>query len=87
MESNVTPNITRPSGSFSIVPPMVNRGDWGRVVRDLETIIVLVIFAFNFIPQMSHHSLTLGRSRIRDAAAVALTPGDGTTAFKVEASA
>ena len=64
MESNVTPNITRSSDSFSTVPPIVNGGDWGCIVRDLETIIVLVLLAFNFIPQKSHHSLTLPRSRI-----------------------
>ena len=49
----------------------------------LKTNIVLVLLAFNFIPQWSHHSLTLLRSRIRDSATVTLTPGDGTTAIKV----
>ena len=29
LESNVTPNITRSSDSFSTVPPIVNGGDWG----------------------------------------------------------
>ena len=53
------------SDSFSTVPPIVNGGDWGCIVRDFETIIVLVLVAFNFIPQRSHHSLTLPRSRIR----------------------
>ena len=38
---------------------------WGCIVRDLMTIIALVLLAFNFIPQSSHHSLTL-RSRFRD---------------------
>ena len=47
LESNVTHNITRSSDSFSAVPPIVNRGDWGCIVRDLETIIVLVLLAFN----------------------------------------
>ena len=56
---------------------------WGCIVRDLETIIVLVLLAINFIPQRSHHSLTLPRSRIRDSATLTLTPGDGTTAIKV----
>ena len=37
MESNVTPNITRSSDSFSTVPPIINGGDWGRIVPDLET--------------------------------------------------
>ena len=71
--------------SFSTDPPIVNGGDWGCIGRDLETIIVLL--AFNLFPQRSHHSLTLPRSRIRDFATVTLTPGDGTTAIKVESSA
>ena len=49
--------------------------DWGCIVQDLETIIVLVLLAFNFIPQRSHYSLTLPRSRIRDSATATLTPG------------
>ena len=72
---NITPNITRSSDSFSTVPPIVNEGDWGCIVRDLETIIVLVLLAFNFIPQRSHHSLTLPMSWIRDSATATLTPG------------
>ena len=64
LESNVTPNITRSSDAFSTVLP--NEGDWGCIVRDLKAIIVLVLLTFNFIPQRSHHSLTLPRSRIRD---------------------
>ena len=75
------------SDSFSTVMKIVNGDDWGYIVRDLETIIVLALLAFNFIPQRSHHSLTLPRSRIRDSAIVTLTPGDGTTAIKVESSA
>ena len=63
-ESTVTPKITRYQ-TPSVVPPIVNGGDWGCIERDLETIIVLVLLAFNFIPQRSHHSLTLPRSRIR----------------------
>ena len=78
-ESNVTPKITRSSDSFSTVPPIVNGGDWGCILRDLETIIVLVLLAFNFIPQRSHHSLTLPWSSIRDSATTTLMPGDGTT--------
>ena len=46
-------------------------------MRGLETITVLVLLAFNFIPQRSHHSLTLPRSQFRDSATVTLTPGDG----------
>ena len=76
LESNVTPNKIRSSDSFSKVPPIVNGGDWGCIVRDLKTIIVLVLLAFNFIPQRSHHSLTPPRSRIRDSATATLTTGD-----------
>ena len=47
MESNVTHNITKSSDSFSTFPPIVNRVDWGYIVRDLETIIDLVLLAFN----------------------------------------
>ena len=75
LESDVTPNITRSLDSFSTVPPIVNGGDWGYIVRDLETIIVFVLLAFNLIPQKSYHSLTLMRSRIRDYATVTLAPG------------
>ena len=66
---------------------MVNDGDWGCIVRDLETIIVLVLLAFNFIPQRAHHAFTLTRSRFRESATVTQAPGDGTTAIKVESSA
>ena len=45
LESDVTLNITRSSDSFSTVPPIVNGGDWGCIVRDFETIIVLVLLA------------------------------------------
>ena len=83
LELKVTPNITRSSDSFSTVQIIVNEVDFGSIVRDLETIIVLVLLAFNFIPQRSHHSLTLRRSRIREFATVTLTPGDGTTAIEV----
>ena len=57
------------------VQPIVNGGDCGCIVRDLETIIVLVLLAFNFIPQRSHHSLTLPRLRIRDSATATLMLG------------
>ena len=59
----------------STVPPIVNAGDWGCNVRDLETIIVLVLLAFNFIPQYSQNSLTFTRSRLRDSATVTLRLG------------
>ena len=39
-------------------------------MRHLETIIVLVLLSFNFIPQRSHHSLTFTRSRLPDSATV-----------------
>ena len=60
---------------------------WGCIVRDLETIIVFVLLTFNFIPRRSHHTITLPGSRIRDSAPVTLTPGNGTTAIKVESTA
>ena len=63
-------------------PPIVNADDLGYIVRELETIIVLVLLAFNFILQRSHHSQTFTRSRLRNYAG-----GDGTTAIKVESSA
>ena len=44
LESNVDPII---SGSFSAVLPIVNGGDWGCIVCDLETIIVLVLLTLN----------------------------------------
>ena len=47
----------------------------GNAVRDLETIIVLVLLALNFIPQRSNHSIILARSLIRDPATVTLTTG------------
>ena len=79
LKSKVTSNISRSSDSFGTVLPIVNEGDWGCIVRDLETIIVLVWLAINFIPQRSHHSLILPRSLIRDSATVTLTNGNGTT--------
>ena len=51
LESNVTRNITIKVISFSTVPPIVNGGDWGCIVRDLETIVLLVLLAFNLIPK------------------------------------
>ena len=52
LESNVTHNITRPSDSFSTVPPIVNGGDWRCIVRDLKTIIV-----FFGLTRIQFHSL------------------------------
>ena len=87
LESNVTLNITRSSDSLSTVLSIVYRGNWGCTVRDLGPIVVLVLLAFSFIPQRSNYSLTLPRSQIGDSTNVTLTPGDGTTAIKVESSA
>ena len=84
LEWNVTLNTTRSSDSFSTVPPIVNGEDWGCIAHDLETIIVLVLLTFNFIPQKSHHLLTLTRSQIKESATVTLMPGYGTTAIQVE---
>ena len=50
MESSVTPNITRSSDSFRTVPPIVNGGDWGCIVRDMEIIIVLGLTRVQFHP-------------------------------------
>ena len=67
------------------MPPIVDVGDWRCTVRDLEIIIVLLVF--NFIPQRSRHSLTLPMSLFKDSATVTQTPGDGITNNKLESSA
>ena len=46
LESNITHNITRSSDFFSTVPPIVNAGDWGCIVRDLETMWSLLRVCF-----------------------------------------
>ena len=69
-------NITMLANSFSTVPSRVNLVDWGRIVRDLEAIIVLVLLVFNFILHKSHHILTLFRSRFRDSVTATLWPWD-----------
>ena len=66
---------------------MVNAVDWGFIVPDLETIIVLDSLAFSIVPQRSHIILILTRSLLRVSATVTLTPWDGTTAIKVKSSA
>ena len=63
-----------------------NGGDFGCTVLDQETIIVLVLHTFNFIPQRSHHSQPC-QGHGSGTAIATLTPGDGTTAIKVESSA
>ena len=55
---------------------IVNAGDYGCIVPDMGTIIVLVLPAFNFIPQRSHHSLSMTRALLKDYATVTLTPGN-----------
>ena len=89
LELNVTPYISRSPDSFSTVPPIVNVGDWGCIVRCLETIVNLVLNEFNFIPKRLHHSPTLKRSRFTDSATVTLTPDPACVALynKVQSSA
>ena len=67
--------IIFPLDSVSAAPTIVNGDGWGRVVRDLKTIIVLVLLAFNFTPQRSHYSPTRPRLQFSDAATVTLTAG------------
>ena len=87
LASKVTPNITRLADSFSTVPSRVNVINRGWIMRDLETIIVLVLLAFSFIPHKLHHTTTLFRSRFIDSETVSLSPGDGTTTTGMESSA
>ena len=68
-------------------PPIVNGGDWGCIVRDLETIIVLVLIVFNFIRYRAQHLLTLPWLWLRYSANVTLRPWNGATAIKVESTA
>ena len=42
-DTNLAPNISRSSDSFSTVLAIV---DWGCIVRELETIIVFLLFSF-----------------------------------------
>ena len=79
--------IKCPSDSFITVLPIVNGGDWGCIVHDLETIIVLVLLSFYFITQSSHHSITSLWSWFSDSATVTLMSGDITTDNKMESSA
>ena len=77
LASNVTPNMIRSTDSFSTVPSRVNRDNWGWTVRDLETIIVLVLLAFSFIPHRSFHTHSLFGSRFIGTVTAALPAGDG----------
>ena len=54
------------------------------VVRDLETIIVLVSLAFSCIPHRLHHTLNMFRLRFIDSETAILSAGDGTTPTTVE---
>ena len=83
LKSNLILNLTRSSDYFSTVPPRANPGHWGCIVGDHE--IILILLAYNFIPQRSHLLLTLTWSWLREYAT--LKPGDGRTATKVELSA
>ena len=44
---------------------------------------ILGLLVLNYIPQRSHHSLTLPRTRFRDSASAALELLDGTPAIKL----
>ena len=85
LKSNVDPNISRSSDSFSTVLAIINWGVWGYIVCYLWT--TIVFHAFYFISQRLHHSLTLPRSQFRYCATVTLTSGNRTTNNKVESSA
>ena len=60
LASKVALNITRSSDSFRTVPARVNGVDWGWIVLDLETIIVLSLFAILF--PTAHNLLRIIRS-------------------------
>ena len=47
LESNVTPNITRSSDSYSTVLPIIKGGERGYIVCDQETILVLTRIQFH----------------------------------------
>ena len=87
LESNVTPNITRSSDSFSTVPPIVYEGDLGCIVRELETIKVFLLLGFKFTQKRLQNSLTFTRLRLTDSYCNSITPRDCTTAIKVDLSA
>ena len=86
LESDDTHDISRSSDSFSTVPPIVSVGDWGCIVRDLETMIISVLLALNFIPKRSRHSLTCRGHGSGTLTTVTLTTEDGTADNKVESS-
>ena len=44
--------MAKSSDSFSTVQPIVNAGDRGCIVLDLETIIIEVLLTLNFIPNL-----------------------------------
>ena len=55
-------------------------------MRDMETIMVFVLLAFNFMPQRLHHLLTCRGhgSGTENGSLETLTPVDGTTNDKVK---
>ena len=84
--SPVLPQDTKPLRSCSgnrakmFLKSQLDRGDRGCIVLDRETVIVLVLLAFSFIPKRTHHSLTFPRSLFRDSAtATQRLEMDGTT--------
>ena len=87
MESNVTPHITRSGDSFSTVPKIVNGGDWGCIVRDLDNYHSLGLTSIEFHPPKVIPLTNPAKVTDQDSANATLTPGDGTTAIKVESSA
>ena len=72
--------------SFSTDQQIVNGGDWGCIVRDLEIIVCHSLTCTHFITKRSHHSLILRRSRYRDSSTATLTFKDATTVIKEESS-
>ena len=52
--------------SFSRFPPIVKEGELGFIVRDLETIIVLFLFALRFIYLRLHNSQMFPKLRFWD---------------------
>ena len=79
--------ISRTYESYRKVAPIVSGKNWGFIVRHLETVIVLVLFALNNNPQRLNHSLSLFRSRFWYSATVTLMPRDRGTGIKEESSA
>ena len=47
LASNITPNVTRSSASFSTAPSRVNGVEWGCIVRNVDTITVIDVIDMN----------------------------------------